>query len=163
MTLRGYFDDAGKLADPKSRSLVIAGFVGSTDQWKKLHEGWTQLLERHGIRYFHGKECEHGNDEFDKELNLKWRDPQARSDCRLDFVHVIIRAGLTGFVSGLVAADYRALTTVQRKITGHSFSLVAQTLLVIVKNWANERNVWDRFPYLFEAGSDGWRVFRSTQ
>jgi hypothetical protein len=77
----------------------------------------------------------------------------------LDFTRAIINAGLTGFVAGLVAADYKALTPSERKRVGHSFSLVAQTLVVIVKDWANENHIYDRFPYLFEAGSDGWGEF----
>ena len=162
MMLRGYFDDAGKLADPNSRSLVIGGFVGNMDQWRLLHDRWQPLLLNHGIQYFHGKECEHGQEEFDKSRTPKWADQQVRSDCRMDFVEAIIEAGLTGFVSGLVSSDFKALSPAQRKKTGHSFSLVAQTLLVVVKDWANERHVYDRFPYLFEAGSDGWGEFSNV-
>jgi hypothetical protein len=37
--------------------------------------------------------------------------------------------------------------------------LVAQTLVVIVKDWANEEQIYDLFPYFFEAGSEGYGEF----
>jgi hypothetical protein len=44
-------------------------------------------------------------------------------------------------VSGLVIADYKALAPADRRKLGKVFSPVAQTLIVIIKNWANECQV----------------------
>jgi hypothetical protein len=77
----------------------------------------------------------------------------------MEFVGAIVDAGLTGFVSGVVSADYKALTRSAQKKLGRPFCLAAQTLVVIVKNWANEHHVYDLFPYLFEAGSEGYGEF----
>lgn len=155
--ISGYFDDSGKIHDQPS--LVIGGFIGRKEQWAQLWSDWEKVLSDNGLSYFHGVDCEHGNEEFDKETKDKWKDPQARSDCRMEFVDAIVRAGLTGFVSGVVSANYKALDGQQRKRIGKPFSLAAQTLVVIVKDWANERHVYDLFPYMFEAGSEGYGEF----
>ena len=154
--LSGYFDDAGKIHDQPS--LVIGGFIGRKEQWESLRSDWEDLLLRHDIKYFHGVDCEHGNREFDKSKG-RWKHPQARSKCRMEFVEAIVNAGLTGFVSGLVSADYRALDKAARTRIGKPFSLVAQTLIVIVKDWANACHVHELISYLFEAGSEGYGEF----
>ncbi|HEY1203274.1 MAG: hypothetical protein ABSH46_18915 [Bryobacteraceae bacterium] len=149
--LSGYFDDAGKIHDQPS--VAIGGFIGRKEQWERLCSDWDALLLRHEIKYFHGVDCEHGNNEFDKSKD-RWKNPQARSNCRMDFVEAIINAGLTGFVSGLVSADYHALDKAALARIGKPFSLVAQTLVVTVKDWANACHVHELIPYLFEAGSE---------
>ena len=155
--ISGYFDDAGKIHDQPS--VVIGGFIGRKEQWEGLWSDWEKLLSKHAIKYFHGVDCEHGSEEFDKSTKERWKDPQARSECRMEFVGAIVKAGLTGFVSGVVSADYKALDTASRQRIGKPFSLAAQTLVVIVKDWANERHVYDLFPYQFEAGSEGYGEF----
>ena len=96
--------------------------------------------------------------EFDKD-KCNWRNPRARSVCRMEFVAAIAKASMTGFVAGVVSADYKALDGNSRKRIGTPFSLVAQTLMVVIKDWANERHVYDLFPYFFEAGSEGYGEF----
>jgi len=159
VVFRGYFDDAGKLSDPKSVSLVIGGFIGTMDRWESLFSQWQPVLDRHGLSYFNGKECEHGNGEFSKYKDDKWKTPQNRWDVRLELASVIVESGLVGFVSGVVAADFKALTPSEKKRIGKPFSLAAQTLVVIAKDWANHNRVYERFPYLFEAGSEGYGEF----
>jgi hypothetical protein len=139
--ISGYFDDAGRIGD--TASLVVGGFVGNKKQWDALTPEWEQVLAKNELRYFHGAECEHGQDEFDKKRNDRWKNPRARSDCRMEFVEVIVRAGLTGIVAGVVSKDYENLEGSQRDRLGKAFSMVAQTLIVVVKNWANERHVYD--------------------
>jgi hypothetical protein len=153
----GYFDDAGKVHDLPS--MVIGGFIGRKEQWEGLWSSWARLLSKHDLAYFHGVDCEHGNEEFDKLAKAVWKNPRARSDCRMEFVGAIVEAGLTGFVSGVVSADYKALDGSAQKKLGKPFSLAAQTLVVIAKDWANERHVYDLLPYFFEAGSEGYGEF----
>jgi hypothetical protein len=159
MVFRGYFDDAGRVGDPNSPSLVIGGFIGTLDRWEGLYQRWEPILKDNGISYFNGKECEHGNGEFDKDKSEKWKIPSNRWAVRLGLASVIVEAGLAPFVSGVVAADYQRLPAADKKRVGKPFSLAAQTLVVIVKDWANANNVYDRFPYLFEAGSEGYGEF----
>lgn len=156
-SFQGYFDDSGKVQDRPS--LVVAGFVGTLDQWSLLARQWNPLLEKYRLGYFHSNECEHGNGEFDKARKSEWKDPRLRSECRMEFVAAIVSAGLTGFVAGVVSADYKALNQADRKRIGTAFSFAAQTLVVEVKNWANRSNVYELFPYLFEAGSHGYGEF----
>jgi hypothetical protein len=160
--LRGYFDDAGKLSDPESPSLVIAGFVAPVSSWEALILRWEPIAAKHSLSYFSGKECEHGTGEFDRKKNQRWSVPQNRWNVRSEFASAIIETGLAGFVAGVVAADYRVLEASERKTIGKPFSFVAQTLMVIIRRWADENHVHDRFPYLFEAGSEGYGEFSSV-
>lgn len=153
---QGYFDDSGKRDRP---STVVAGFVASVDSWQQLYGRWNELKEEHEIRLFHTADCEHGNGEFDKESKPQWKDPRARLQCKMDFVRAVTDTGLVPFVVGVVNADYDALTTNEKRRLGHRFSFLAQGLLVRIKDWANEANVYERFPYLFEAGTDGYGQF----
>jgi hypothetical protein len=120
MPLAGYFDDSGKIHDRPS--LVIGGFVGGSDTWKQLHERWQPLLSKHGLSYYRGAECEHGNGEFDRTKNPKWQDPKARSDCRMEFVKAILDSHLNGFVAGLVSEDYKQLSRSEKARIGKPFS-----------------------------------------
>jgi hypothetical protein len=159
MIFRGYFDDAGKLSDPQSKSLVIAGFIGKMDRWEELFVTWQRVLEREGLEYFSGKECEHGTRQFDKSKNKKWTIPQDRWAVRLELASLIVSVGLPAFVAGVIATDYRSLPIADKKTIGKPFSLAAQTLIKLVKDWANQSHVYDRFPFLFEAGSEGYGEF----
>jgi hypothetical protein len=114
MIFRGYFDDAGKLSDPNSLSLVIGGLIGTLDRWERLYARWEPILKDHGINYFSGKECEHGNGEFDKDKNEKWKTPSNRWAVRLELASVIVEAGPVPFVSGVVSADYKALAVADK-------------------------------------------------
>lgn len=155
----GYFDDAGKVGN--TASLVVGGFVGAKEQWERLIPAWEQVLTRNGIRYFHGVECEHGNKEFNKTATPRWSDPKARSACRMEFVDTIIQVGLTGIVAGVVSKDYTDLDNAQRDRLGKPFSMAAQTLVVVVKDWANERHVYELISYVFENGSEGRGEFEA--
>jgi len=159
MVFRAYFDDAGKLSDPQSRALVTGGLIGTEERWKILYDTWGPILSSHHLSYFSGKECEHGKGEFDKNKRDEWKHPAKRWAVRLELASSIVQSGMVPFVSGLIAADYKALTPKEKKDIGRPFSLVAQALLVIVKDWANASHIYESFPYLFEAGSEGYTEF----
>lgn len=159
MIFRGYFDDAGKLSDPGSISVVIAGFIGKMDLWERLYALWQPILDRNGLRYFSGKECEHGNGEFDKVREDRWKLPSERWSVRTELASSIVSTGIQPFVSGVVSSDFRALSATDKRRLGTAFSVAAQTLVVIVAKWANENHVYERFPYLFESGSEGYGEF----
>ena len=160
---RAYFDSSGGLDRP---SVVVAGFVATLDRWKDLHARWDSLKDKHGIEYFHSVECEHGQKQFDKKIKPKWKNPKIRSDRRMEFVSAIADVGLPGFVIGVVAADYESLSETQKNKAGKPFSLLGQALVIQTRQWADKANVHERFPYLFEAGSDGYgqlsEVFRGA-
>lgn len=59
-----YFDASGHPDDPNVRSLTVAGFLASTDQWSIFDRRWKKILEKYEVPYLHMKEFSHSQGEF---------------------------------------------------------------------------------------------------
>ena len=58
VVLRAYFDDSGTHAG--SKVLVLAGFMGSPDEWSKFEDEWADILKKEGIKSFHARDFHGG-------------------------------------------------------------------------------------------------------
>ena len=60
--LVAYMDESGIHKD--AAVCAIAGYVGSSEEWKKFEYRWKQILSREGVSQFHMSEFESGHGEF---------------------------------------------------------------------------------------------------
>ena len=49
-----YLDDSG--TDPGQKIVVVAGYISTAREWKKLSATWGNVLRRYGLPYFHMSE-----------------------------------------------------------------------------------------------------------
>jgi hypothetical protein len=60
--LTAYFDDSG--TDAGSKAAVVAGYLGSTTNWKRFAEEWRALLSDYGISIMRRTDLENYQGEF---------------------------------------------------------------------------------------------------
>ena len=64
MVMRAFFDESG-LNPKKDKALVMAGFLGTVEQWESVSDTWEQCLnQRPKIEYFKSDEADHLDGEF---------------------------------------------------------------------------------------------------
>lgn len=91
MIFGAFFDESG-LNPHEDEALIMAGFVGHEDEWKRASEAWDQcLLESPKIDYFSRKEAIGLNGQFDR-----WKRPEADEKMR-SLARVIAKFRLQGF------------------------------------------------------------------
>jgi hypothetical protein len=56
ITLQAYFDSSGKVNDPNTHFLTLAGYIGIPDAWLQFAESWNRILKRFGHPYLHMRE-----------------------------------------------------------------------------------------------------------
>lgn len=93
IVLSAYFDDSGTHGD--SEIVVMAGFIGTEDQWKPFDEGWAAKLKeplpgKPTLKRFHMAECAARRGEF-----TSYSDPESHAVIH-DFRQLILDAKLTG-------------------------------------------------------------------
>jgi hypothetical protein len=59
----GYFDESGDFEE-EPKIFCVSGYYLESEQAKAMTAEWKQLLETHGIPYFHMVDCAHGNPPF---------------------------------------------------------------------------------------------------
>jgi hypothetical protein len=59
-----YFDASGAPDDPHVKSVTVAGFLASADQWTRFDREWKKTLAAHGATALHMKEFSHSRGEF---------------------------------------------------------------------------------------------------
>lgn len=56
VAIKAYYDSSGKIDDPNTRYLTLAGYAGSPNAWRLFEERWSRVLKRHGCAYMHMRE-----------------------------------------------------------------------------------------------------------
>jgi hypothetical protein len=77
VVLKAYLDDSGSDAD--LRGVVIAGFVASATDWKRLEERWVRLEDKRQIGHFHASKMRRRGGPCDGWPYPRWH--QLLSDC----------------------------------------------------------------------------------
>jgi hypothetical protein len=96
--LVGYFDDSGTHDD--SEVIVMAGFVGPEEQWKKFDKAWADKLSeplagKPPLKRFHMVRCMQGDGEFSGYSDAE------RDAVIHDFRQIILDAKLIGNVTAV--------------------------------------------------------------
>jgi hypothetical protein len=111
--LAGYFDDSG--THPGSPVVVVAGAIGSTDQWDAFDAKCDRLFSaplpgKRAIREFHLVDCQNGNGEFEGYT-------RAESDALThDFRQLIIDAGIYSIAFAVDGEAWSELVTGPHRI-----------------------------------------------
>jgi hypothetical protein len=70
MTVSAYFDGSGKLHDPHSKVMVLAGYVGSSESWREFEVRWEEFKKKNSIDYFHASEVNARRGHFKTATNM---------------------------------------------------------------------------------------------
>jgi hypothetical protein len=62
--VRAYLDDSGKLDDPNTEVIVVAGCIAKVEDWEKFDPEWLRVLKDFGVREFHLKDLAHRKGDF---------------------------------------------------------------------------------------------------
>lgn len=99
--IRAFFDES---SDGKSeRIFVVAGYVGTEEQWEHFAEHWREELKKFGLTEFHMVDCESGKKQFNgMHRNL-------RSTMQREFIEIINESGAIGTSTAMLLQDYKQL------------------------------------------------------
>lgn len=105
IVIRAYLDDSGTHRD--SPVVVVAGFLGSEDEWKALEPSWQARLAQDGVKRFHMTHCLAGEKEFGAK-------PRWRRDLLIDDLTAIIGArDLLGISAVMLLEDWDAIVVAE--------------------------------------------------
>lgn len=101
-----YFDGCCKSHDKNCHNLVLAGYVGTEDTWKRFAPRWEQFKQQYGINYMHASELNAGKKEY-KGYGI-YEKAFLRSDFTL-LMRDFNKDGLQAVVSIVSLDDYRSI------------------------------------------------------
>jgi hypothetical protein len=108
--LKSYFDESGKLQDPKIEAVAVAGFLSTPKKWSSFEKQWKPKLKKYGIKKgFHMADCENGKEEFEG-----WTE-QRKSDLINELIPIIKNCALFGVGAAMTTEDYIELTRKRSK------------------------------------------------
>jgi hypothetical protein len=100
-----YFDASGAPDDPNVKSLTVAGFLASADQWIIFDRRWRKVLKKYGVTALHMREFAHSKGEFEG-----W-DKEPKKEKRAFFIGELVtilqRLMRCSFACTLSLNDYR--------------------------------------------------------
>ena len=100
VVLKAYFDDSG--THKGSKSVVLAGFMASEDEWTAFEHAWQAILNREGLKSFHAADFESGYGAC-----KDW--PRVRREAvRADLRFVLAKTNLIGIGATVRADDWSA-------------------------------------------------------
>src|SRR5260370_5065212 len=108
MSLFGYFDESGKLAD--SDFVCIAGYLSDESRWNVFTEEWAALLTKYQIPSFHTKVLIRRQEEAYKRWSAEHVDRVLE-----EFVSVIRKNVLVGFGVGIDTKHLRSMKSDARQ------------------------------------------------
>jgi hypothetical protein len=102
MYLQTFCDES---SDGKSeRTIVLAGYVGTENQWQRFDEEWKNTLSEYDVVVFHSVDCEAGKKSFQRFHSNK------RATLQRQLINVINSSGVTGVSVGMFVEDYYAIS-----------------------------------------------------
>ena len=142
------FDGSGSPDD--TVALVVAGFVGKSEQWIELERDWKRCLEDFGVSALHMKDFAHSQGEF-KNWNGE-EDRRRRFLARL--ISIISVRVWHSFGSAVIMDDFRRVDA-KYQLSEHSrpYSLAGCSCLLHVRDWAKKwMKPTDQIGLVFEDG-----------
>lgn len=114
MIFKAYYDSSGRIKDPKTQFLTLAGYAGTAECWKDLESKWRGTLIKHnaprssrGFPYFHMREAivrQRGYRGWSEErLRELWRE-------LMNLIGHTDRSTLVGFSATVDVKGFRAAT-----------------------------------------------------
>jgi hypothetical protein len=101
MALIAYMDESG--THDETPITVVAGFIGTTEQWAGLEKAWIELLKEFDLPYFHAHEIER-----------MWSDrPEIREHVKIRFAETAMTAGLTPVFARITEDAWRYFNEIE--------------------------------------------------
>jgi len=146
--LTAYFDDSG--TDAGSKAAVVAGYLGTTTNWKRFAEEWRALLSDYGISIMRRTDLENYQGEF-KNWNGALRTELLRK------AHKIIRQSTyTGVGSAILKDDFeKILPAGFSRNYGNMYAWCAHICTVAISRWCDRHDYSGPVNFVFEAGTIG--------
>lgn len=138
-----YFDDSG--THEGSKVTVVAGYISTVEQWKKLESEWRDVLNDAGIEFFRMSkyESKHGPyegwDEFKRKRVLERLILIARVRTRIP-----VAAAIT-------VSDYHEVLGAAKRLSPYTFC--ALQCIAHVREWAGRYKHEEPIAYVFESGT----------
>src|ERR1035437_152881 len=114
-------------------TLVVAGFVGKSEQWLELEKDWKCCLDDFGVSALHMKDFAHSQGDF-----KTWKgDEQRRRRFLARLINIISTRVWHSFGSAVIMDDYRNVDA-KYQLSEHSrpYSIAGCSCLTSVRNWA---------------------------
>ena len=149
LAAHAYFDESG--TGDELPDLCLAGYVFEKDAALAFDVAWQQMLARHGLAFFHMKECVHkgaGPAGFGP-LSMPERDIAARDAIALIKAHAA--RGIT------ISLDKSAANEMcNRGIWENPYAFVTGQTMYGIRAWADAVKLEGTVAYVFESGATGW-------
>ncbi len=142
-----YFDESG--SDDTS-ALVVAGFVSTAEQWLRFDQDWKEILDRHGVSFFHMTDYAHSRGEFES-----WKGQEEKRNWFMQCLTNIIRVrAVASFGSILVLRDYQTMDArfMLHEEFGNPYPLCASCSVSAVFHWAKKNHHPEPIRFVFEDG-----------
>jgi hypothetical protein len=149
------FLDASTAGNPPI--LAVAGFVAHLDGWSAFQREWRKARARAGIEYFHTTEFMSPNG---RPYNA-WS-PKKRASVFNRLVGLINECVEFGVAVSLNVADYRRLLETGHALPNKPYRLCVGQCVALVAKQLTDFNVNERVMYVFDAGDDGAKAFKTT-
>ena len=148
MALTSYLDESGTHAG--SDTIVVAGFLSTPRRWELFELAWRQILNKHGIAFFHMTDFAASREQFEG-----W-DESKRRDCLGGLLEVINHhvIGSVGIVINM--SDYHALVSPEAaKYAGGPYGFAASSCMMLFSRVMEATGVLGKIAYVFESGAEG--------
>jgi hypothetical protein len=106
-----YLDDSG--TDPNQEVVVVAGYISTAREWKKLSAAWRNVLKRYGVPYFHMTEfmSRRGSKLFPKQA---WPD-ERKNELITELVGIVGRGAMCQIGHAIPKHDWNAVVDARVK------------------------------------------------
>lgn len=144
--LMGYFDDSGTHAG--SAAMVMAGFIGTEEQWAKFTHDWQHVLMQFAVPHFHMAECEIGEGLFEGWSRAK------RDSIVHDLRGAILDNGLFGIGAVISKKDWDELVTgEERDVLGDSQDVAFVHAIDLGTKAAKHKYAGHKIGFIFDEGN----------
>lgn len=140
--LEAYFDESGMHGT--ARAVVMAGAVGTADQWVAVEDAWNGYLAAEGIEVFHMTECQRGKGAF------KAIPEERRQKLILDLADALVSNGIVAVGSAVLVDAWRDADIPDIKARfPKPYNLAFEHCLQQVNTWASAHHPGDEVVPMF--------------
>ena len=143
---QAFWDESGTHAKDL---LIMAGFVGAAEKWVTFTEQWQTILVHYGVSHVHMKDFNNYKSGVFKNLTAFHR-----TALYCELLKVIKETVSIGFVCSVHQAEFDAAVPAKfrSRDIGTPYTLLTQTAVEVVSDWAKSQGSHEPIAYMFEDG-----------
>jgi hypothetical protein len=156
MLITAYLDESGTHGNASS-AVVMAGYIGSIDQWAAWEFAFSRLLSDHGVKIFHAKKFRHRQGEF------KGWSRDKRVAFHAEFTRLIDEDLEYGFFATLTPAEYQDIykdpSNPKKMREDTQYGMCFKACLWFAANWIGNHHDGDTLNLVLERGHPNGTLF----